>query len=62
MEMEGTAGLWLILSLKKFFNLPVFTWGAGDLIRLGDVRTSYIQALKAADQGDYSLLLIFARS
>ena len=48
--------------IEKIFNLPVFTWGAGDLIRLGDVRTSYIQALKAADQGDYSLLLIFARS
>ena len=28
----------------------------------GDARAAYLKAVKAADQGDYSLLLAFARS
>jgi Fic-DOC domain mobile mystery protein B len=50
------------LIIEKIYALPVFTWGAANLTRPGDARTAYIQALKAADQGDYSLLLAFARS
>lgn len=47
--------------IEKIYNLPVFTWGAANLTKKGDARTAYMQALKAADKGDYSLLLNFAR-
>ena len=38
-----------------------FTWGAGDLAPMGEVRRSYIAALQRADQHDYASLLRFAR-
>ena len=41
---------------------PVFTWGGADIVRAGDFRRSYIDALRAADKNDIQLLLIFARS
>ncbi|OGA00636.1 MAG: cell filamentation protein Fic [Betaproteobacteria bacterium RIFCSPLOWO2_02_67_12] len=41
---------------------PRFSWGAGDLIHEGEVRSRYIAALQAADQRDYGPLLRFARS
>ena len=41
---------------------PRFTWGAGNLIAMGDVRRRYIDALRAADGKDYALLLEFVRS
>jgi len=48
--------------IEKIFQKPVFTWGTANLTREGDARTEYIKAIKAADLGDYSLLLAFARS
>ncbi|MDZ4711757.1 MAG: mobile mystery protein B [bacterium] len=48
--------------IEKIFNLPVFSWGTTTLLSEGDNRTAYINALKAADNGDYNLLLAFARS
>jgi Fic-DOC domain mobile mystery protein B len=48
--------------IEKIYKMPVFTWGVANLTKPGEARTAYIKALKAADQGDYSLLLIFARS
>lgn len=39
-----------------------FTWGSAGLQQAGEVRRSYISALKAADAHDYSVLLAFARS
>lgn len=39
-----------------------FTWGAGDVAPVGEVRRAYIAALKQADQHDYASLLRFARS
>lgn len=48
--------------IEKIFKLPVFTWGAGNLIQEGDSRTTYIQAVKAADQGNIAPLLAFSRS
>lgn len=48
--------------INKIFDLPVFTWGAANLLKTGDIRTSYLRALKAADAGDMSLLMTFARS
>lgn len=40
--------------IEKIYKKPVFTWGGS--------RADYLRAVKAADQGDYSLLLVFARS
>ena len=48
--------------IERVFNQPLFSWGEKNLFQKGDVRTAYIKALKAADDGDYSLLLQFARS
>ena len=41
---------------------PVFTWGGADIVRAGDFRHSYIDALRAADKNDIRPLLAFARS
>lgn len=48
--------------IDKIYKQPVFTWGAANLIKQGDIRTSYLEALKAADRGDMEPLIIFARS
>jgi Fic-DOC domain mobile mystery protein B len=48
--------------IEKIYQRPVFTWGATSLSGNEDARTSYLSALKAADHGDYRLLLAFARS
>lgn len=48
--------------VDKIYKKPVFNWGAGNLIKNGDVRTLYLKAIKAADNGDYAMLLNFARS
>jgi Fic-DOC domain mobile mystery protein B len=48
--------------IEKIYKLPVFTWGAANLSREGDARAAYLLAVKAADKGDFSLLLAFARS
>ncbi|EAT58028.1 mobile mystery protein B [Chlorobium ferrooxidans] len=48
--------------VDKIFKRPVFSWGASALFGKGDSRAAYLKALKAADNGDYSLLLTFARS
>ena len=41
---------------------PVFTWGGADIMRAGDFRRSYIDALRAADRNDIQPLLAFART
>jgi Fic-DOC domain mobile mystery protein B len=48
--------------IEKIYKLPVFTWGADSLSCEDDARTAYLRAVKAADKGDFSLLLAFARS
>lgn len=50
------------IMIERIFKLPVFTWGAGNLIQEGDSRTTYIQAVKAADQSNIAPLLAFSRS
>ena len=47
--------------IEKIYKLPVFTWGAANLSS-SDARAAYLRAVKAADKGDHSLLLEFARS
>ena len=41
---------------------PRFGWGAGNLVAEGEVRQRYLDALRAADRRDYTLLLAFVRS
>lgn len=48
--------------IEKMYKQPVFSWGAANLSGEGDTRSAYLKAIKAADKGDYSLLLAFARS
>lgn len=45
--------------LLKELTGEVFRWGQGTLGSAGEVRTAYIQALQAADRGDYAPLLTF---
>ncbi len=39
-----------------------FTWGAASLVVESEVRQRYLDALRAADRGDYGLLLGFVRT
>ncbi|MBL7713614.1 MAG: mobile mystery protein B [Chitinophagaceae bacterium] len=48
--------------IEKIFGLPVFSWGSGSLSADTDTRKNYLKAVRAADAGEYSLLLAFARS
>jgi Fic-DOC domain mobile mystery protein B len=48
--------------IEKIFGRDVFTWGRADLIRGGGFRSTYLQALREADKGNYAPLLKFARS
>jgi Fic-DOC domain mobile mystery protein B len=48
--------------IEKIFKLPVYTWGAASLVKQGDARTFYLNAIKAADKGDIQPLIKFARS
>jgi Fic-DOC domain mobile mystery protein B len=38
-----------------------FTWGRTDFTDVGETRTNYIEALRAADRGDFDPLLNFVR-
>jgi len=40
---------------------PYFTWGSINLTAKGAARSAYLQALRKADQNDYSDLIVFAR-
>ena len=48
--------------LEHIFSKPPFTWGSADLITTGEDRKRYIEALRAADNKEYKLLLEFVRS
>ncbi|MEX2595458.1 MAG: mobile mystery protein B [Salibacteraceae bacterium] len=48
--------------LEKILDKKPFSWGSGNLLNDGDVRTSYIQALRSADAHDYQPLFEFVRS
>ncbi|MFA6261453.1 MAG: mobile mystery protein B [Bacteroidia bacterium] len=48
--------------IEKIYKQPVFSWGAANLSGQGAARSAYLQAIKAADENDYRLLLTFARS
>ncbi len=48
--------------IEKIYKQPVFSWGAENLSSETGTRITYLKAVKTADQGNYVLLLAFARS
>lgn len=48
--------------ISNTFKRPVFSWGSGNLVHIGDIRQTYIEAIKLADTGAYAPLLKFARA
>jgi Fic-DOC domain mobile mystery protein B len=48
--------------IEKIFGRQVFSWGAANLSSEGEARSAYLKAIKAADRGDFNLLIAFARS
>lgn len=50
-------------ALLKQLGQNAFSWGGGgDLVSASEVRARYLAALRAADKGDFSELLVFVRS
>lgn len=49
-----------VLAVRR--EQPRFTWGGSSLRTADDTRRAYIEALKAADNHDLTLLIAFARS
>ena len=45
--------------LLKNIGQPRFSWGQGSLVEVSKIRKQYIEALRAADGGNYDLLLDF---
>lgn len=50
------------IMMEKVFKLNSFSWGGQSLYLENDGRKMYLEALKAADLGDYEKLLLFAKS
>ena len=48
--------------LKNVLNCSKFTWGGGNLRKPNNIRNFYIDALKAADKGNFDLLRQFVRT
>lgn len=48
--------------LARQLGQPPFTWGRANLVDAGETRARYVEALRAADNHDVDLLLLFARS
>jgi Fic-DOC domain mobile mystery protein B len=41
---------------------PAFSWGSANLVKEGEARLKYLEAIRAADKGDIEPLLTFAHS
>jgi len=48
--------------IEKLFDKEPFSWGAGNLSKANEARTTYLKAVKQADLGEYQKLLAFALS
>jgi Fic-DOC domain mobile mystery protein B len=48
--------------LARQLGQPAFTWGRANLVDAGATRARYVEALRAADNHDIALLLVFART
>lgn len=44
------------------FDRPGFSWGSANLVKEGEARARYLEAIRTADEGKIELLLQFARS
>jgi hypothetical protein len=42
-------------------GLALYTWGGEDLVKKGENRKAYLEALYQADSGNYQALIEFAR-
>ena len=49
-----------VIAIK--LSRPALTWGSANLVKEGEARTRYLEAIRAADNGDIQPLLTFARS
>jgi Fic-DOC domain mobile mystery protein B len=49
-----------VLAMK--LGRPTFTWGSVSLLKEGEARGKYLQAIRTADDGDVRPLVEFARS
>lgn len=50
------------LIAEKVFGLKPFSWGGKSLTSTSDIRSTYIAALREADQSNYEPLMLFVRS
>lgn len=48
--------------IERVLGGNVFTWGAENLVNTGEYRATYLHALREADNGNFELLIQFARS
>jgi hypothetical protein len=48
--------------IEKIFKQPVYTWGAANLVKQSDTRSTYLHAIRTADGGDIEPLINFART
>jgi Fic-DOC domain mobile mystery protein B len=48
--------------INKIYNLPMFSWGTGDLVHQGDAGSAYLKAVKQADNDFVQPLIEFSRS
>jgi Fic-DOC domain mobile mystery protein B len=49
-----------IIAMK--LGRPAFTWGSANLVKEGEARTKYLEAIRVADDADIQPLFNFARS
>ena len=48
--------------IEKIYKQLYYSWGAANLVHQGDQRTTYLNAIRAADAEDIQPLINFARS
>jgi fido (protein-threonine AMPylation protein) len=48
--------------VNNIYQLPVFSWGTNDIMHQYDSRSSYLMAVKEADNQRFQPLIEFARS
>jgi Fic-DOC domain mobile mystery protein B len=59
---NGRHARYMADALLKRCGQPEFSWGSRRAASTSEVRRDYIQGLRAADAGDYGLLMAFVRS
>ncbi|MCX6276333.1 MAG: mobile mystery protein B [Bacteroidetes bacterium] len=48
--------------INHIFGKPVFTWSHANITKKGETRSNYLNAIRAADNGDINPLIEFAKS